>query len=347
MSDRNDLQQEARPFGPPPSPDKARMFNLAPAEIDGYLPPLETVGERMARDPRGLSGERLRAFWDEVFSEDMTLVEMYPFRIKVAWRIVREWAALIGIVHTPSESLREACSFSPSPWTSRKLVFGERTPPDGRLVQLITDAGGLPFLPPAPPEAADGHADYTPMRDAKLKKWCELVEYIGATRLALGQTTEGRYGLAGLTDPNFARLAMPSPAEICAMEDLMVREALDILVARSRQVAAEKLREKYYLFDHEIHQIVAIAQARAAVHAQVDKEAVRGLLMLRLEQILDDCHERLDARGALLTLREMGKVAGLDKVAEGEDDVDNMANTARLSSAGRKPKKGLPPAPPV
>lgn len=347
MSDRDRLQNEAKPFGPPPDPSAARMFNMVPAEVDGYLPPLETVRERKEHDHRGLQGKQLQMFWDEAFSEDLTLAEMYPHRIKAAWRIVREWAALIGIVRIPGESLRDACSFSPSPWTNRKLVFGERTPPDVRIQNIITDAAGLPFLPPAPPETAKGHPDYTPMRDAKLKKWCALVEYIGTTRLALGHTIQGRYGLAGLTDPNFARLAMPSPAEICAFEDLLVRQTLDFLVAKSRTKAATALREKYGLFDHEIDQIVMLAQKRAAKHAPDDREAVRGLLMLRLEKILDDCDERMDARGALLTLREMSKIAGLDKVEGNDLDATDMANEARLTAGPGKSKKELPPPPPV
>jgi len=347
MSDRDDLQHEARPFGPQPDEKKAQMFNQAPCEVDGYLPPLETVEERRARDPRGLQGQQLELFFQERFSHELTLAELYPYRLKAYWRIVREWAALIGLVSHPSETLREACLVEPSPWTYRKLVYANRSPKDAHMRKIIEEAEGLSLLPPAPPDAARGRPDYTPRRDYKLRKWCELVHYLGTTRLALGQTMEGRYGLAGLNDPDYARLATPSPAEVCALEDLMVRKALELLVQRNRQAVVESIRNEYGLFDHEIDQVLAMAHARAAEHGRADKDAVRGLNMLRLEKILDDFHERMDGRGALLALREIAKIAGLDADTEAEATVEDMANVARLTNTQTKKGKKLPPPPPV
>ena len=342
---RDILQHEAYPFGEKPEERQIQLFNqIKPAEVGGYLPPVETIQDRRSRDPRGLTGIPLKNFWNEVYAEDLSLADLYPFRVVVAWRIIREWAVQIGIIDRRRDTLRESCDVQPSPWTNRKMHFGSRTPKDGRIADLIKDAQGLCFLPPDIPESARGRDDYKPSRDRKLVQWCALVNHIGNTRMALGTTKNGRYGLAGLTDPNIARLAMPIPAEIFALEELLVRQALRQMVETSNTTAMDFLRTKYDLFDHEIQQIIAMAQDSAMDYISDNPQSQRALLMLRCEKILNDCHERMDTRGSILVLREMAKLARLNSTSD-EPDVEGMVQEAQLINSQRNPEKILPPPP--
>lgn len=343
--DKNILQRGAFPFGPEPGEADIKLFNdIKPSELNGYLPPLETVAERRSRDPRGLGGKELKTFWAEIYSTDLSLADLYPFRVAAAWRIVRAWAVQIGVVEAANTPLREACDVAPSPWTNRRLHFGSRTPRDSVIATHIKDAKGLCFLPPGIPEKAIGDKAYTPQRDAKLRYWCALVDYIGNSRLALGTTQNGRLGLAGLTDPNMARLAMPTPAEICAHEELLVRLALMKMVEDSNTAAMGFLREKYGLFDHEVQQIMAMALASSVSYSPDDPAATRALLSMRLEKVLHDCHERMDSRGAILAIREMARLANLNRETD-DSGIDGMVRAAQLVNSQKNPKKALPPPP--
>jgi hypothetical protein len=346
--DRDSLQRQIKPFSPQKDDKPLRLFqHLKPSESD--VPPLDTICDQRARSPHGLQGNELRTFWSEIFrAENLTLADLYPERLQAAWRIVREWCALIRIIQYPNQALHQVLTDrEPSPWTFRnfrpKSIGGIR---DAYVRGCYGDVPGLPLSPPVQPKVARHHPDYEPNRDKRLVVWCKVVARIGVGRLGLMTRPDGRYGMAGLVEPIYARLAFPSPGEIYAFEEAIVTKALGWLVETSLQEAGERLTEVYGLRAHEVQQVLAMAQDCATRHTAVSSESAKAVLLLRLEKLLGDAQKALAVRDAVFVVREIAKLRGLVKVSgeKAEQSVDEMVKLAAEQS-GSKEQKRLPPPP--
>lgn len=347
MESREHLQKQIKPFSPQEDNRPARIFQfLKPDAAD--IPPLDTVRDQRVRGPNGLQGKELKAFWAGVFrAENMTLEDLYPLRLRAAWRIAREWCILVGLIEQPNQSLQMAVDGKdPSPWDQRDFVPLIEIHEDPHVAAYYGEVKGIPLLPPAPPRIARHRDDYSPDRDKRLVLWCQIASRIAFGRLGIHARQDGRHGLAGLLDPLYARLAMPTPGELYAFEEVIVGEALGYLVESNIQEASIQLSDVYGLREHEIRQVLGMAQDSATRFTSASQESARALLLLRLEKILGDAQSSLNTRDAILVIREISRLKGLVRGTQKEAS-ETAEGMVRIVQSLKKEggQKKLPPPP--
>lgn len=346
--DPDSIQRQIKPFSPRTEDQQpARLFqDVRRSESD--VPPLDTISDRRMRGTNGLVGHELQSFWTEVFrAENLSLEDLYPFRLQAAWRVSREWCLLLGLISQPNQSLPQVLQDAdPSPWLDRD--FAPENPsliPDSFVRAIYGEAKGLPLSPPQPPRVALARPDYEPSRDKRLVLWCRAFTRIAMGRLGLQVRQDGRYGMAGLTEPDYARIAMPTPGEIYAFEELIVGRALTWLVESSIHETNQKLMEIYGLRDHEARQVLAMAQDSATRYTGINLEAARSVLIMRLEKLLGDAQSALNTRDAVFVIRELSRLRGLvkDSQSESTQTVEHMVKV--IKDVEKRDRKQLPPPP--
>lgn len=335
-----------RPFRKDAERGVAPMFRLVERERDGLMS-METVEEVLGRREHGMSGVELHEFWEEVFATQVvTLDDLYPYRVRVAWRLTREIAYLYGWIETPGTLLEEATGFHPSPWS---VATGPQGPlRDPILEAMLRDRGHVSLLPPDPPtkaltEGGDTKPSYAPSKDQRLDLYVRVLKQVADGRLNVGRTREGRYGLAGLLDHDVVRAAMPGPREIIEFEALLVRETLQVLVQETFHEAENHLRERYDLHEHEVRQVMAMARRLARSRVDLDDlEGARAMCILRMEQALHQAKEAGDHRGRIAGIEKLAKLHGVFR-DDGDQDLDQMSAVIRDVSQDRR--KTLKPGP--
>lgn len=338
-----------RPFDPDRErqPLPALFVNLEP----DTAPVIESVRELAAvkRSP-GLSGEELDRFFNEVFERpDLTLDDIYPFVVRVAWRVVRCMAKLRGAIG-PDESLERAGERLPGAWDEPWALL-ERADTRDRLVREMA-AVRVPLLPPAPPaEWLNGEKDvtyYDPASDAPLCNYVQTFVQV-AKRLGVPNRKEGRLGLRPLADLSIARAAMPSSAEILACERVMVEEAVGAVLEHGHFGAVKALRDRYGLHDSEVGDLLLMARlAMQNIQGGMDTQAKRALMEARLEELAARARSGLDLRAELMALKELGSVQGLKIVDPEGDDIDDMIDVVDqeiAASEGRDDDTDIPELP--
>jgi hypothetical protein len=347
MESRDHLQKQIKPFSPQEEKRPARIFQfLKPDASD--IPPLDTVKDQRARGPKGMQGQELKEFWAGVFcAENLTLEDLYPLRLRAAWRIAREWCILVGLIEQPNQPLQMAVDGrTPSPWEHRDFVPLINITEDPHIAAYYGEVKGIPLMPPAPPRIAKHRDDYSPDRDKRLVLWCQIASRIAFGRLGIHARQDGRHGLAGLLDPLYARLAMPTPGELYAFEEVIVGEALGWLVESNIQEASIQLSDLYGLREHEIRQVLAMAQDSATRFTSINQESARAVLLMRLEKILGDAQSSMNARDAILVVREIARLKGLVRGTKKAAD-ESAEGMVRIIEAvkGKEGQKKLPPPP--
>lgn len=279
-----------------PSPDGASLFLPAP-EADAGLPALVPVyrnGLPVVR--RGFSGKRLRKFFEEWFADDRSLADLYPYRIHVAWRIVREMAVLRGVLLDPKDNLGTA----PVDIWRRPFSFYARQSTDP-VVNAILAEHKLPLLPPFPQSVENGETrKYDVRHDAPLHAYVRLIDHIARSRLFVQHTTHGRYGIAGLLQPEIIRVAMPRANEILYYERELIRATLVQMDEHSGAEVEKWLAEKHDLQEREIVQVMRMARAHAVEMVDLDNErAAIAMAIRRMEHLERKMEDSLDFRGAV------------------------------------------------
>lgn len=273
-----------------------------------------------------------------------SLQDWTQYRIQAAWRIVREMAAISGLVQE-DEKLAEMPEMKPDPW-----LFGGSCPnpnaSDPRTAQLwgaverMTGRDGLPLLPPqVPAEFRDEYgvrSEYNPRNidhDRRLHEYLELVSFISLTlHIVDGSSLDpeaGVKGMEGLEDPWIARIAWPSRLQIIAWEDHVVCEALDWLVEEGKEEARNRLQAKYGLQPHEVKRVLRLALAEAGAritNGSVEEE--RGLMVLKLEKIESRAVRDGQLKVALAASKQSAIVLGLNKV-DPDDILKEFAEIVR------------------
>jgi hypothetical protein len=333
-----------RPLAPRSEQRPERLFQFV-QPTEGDLPPLETIEERAARDPRGLRGTGLRQFWLEAFrSQELTLDELYPLRLHAAWRITREWCCVVGLIVQPTQTIELALNdpdagdpINDRNWRPAGDIKDER-------VQEVYDAiPGLPLVPPRPPKVKNEDS-YDPNYDRRLLYWCRMMQRIAFGRLGVQVRQDGRYGTAGLFDPEFARVAWPRMGEIFAYEEYLVRETMKQLTDTNMQDTLSWLGRKHGLRDHEARQLLYMASGMATRYTQIDDESARALTLMRLEKLYGDCQEEFKVRDAVFVLREISRLRGLGKDEGANQGIHDLVRA--MEQIGKeKSEKRIPPPP--
>lgn len=329
----------------PPSPkgtehDLTQDASLALAHLD----------DPAHHDPLKQAARARETFRRAHAEQSLTLNDLLPHRIRVAWRIVREIARLTGKCR--DESLVTALSphpGNPDPWTvpeetalpanrevSRHiwpecvstLLEAELLENPWRVKRMHTQTGewheypGLPLLPPPIPVDLRDDPDYDPTQDKLLLAWLALVKQITA-RLMLARGSKehpelGTYGLEGMLDPSTVRAVFPSRFQIMSWESIVIDTTLEMLIKTNQRGVRLRHFEKHGMLDHESAAMCKLALSLAREQTVGSVEDARAIMVLRLEDYTHRAREGLDLRNELAAMKQLSLVQGL--TAEREDD---------------------------
>lgn len=291
-----------------------------------------------------------RRFQIQHFLETDTL----PFRIRVAYRIVRELARIKGLVED-DETLGEGLQSSlqcKDPW---EIPTSVRYPPSGsaahnsaaavtmeildgseRLSERFRNPKGTGGLALEPPPALGPEDTYDPLEDVLLKRWCMALEEIGRY-LRLEEGSEkcpelGALGFVDLVDPRTARRLWPSRLQILAWEEILLEQLSRLLIDHSPRRARRIMKERHGLTPWELAPLTKQAITAIRRDAELDVEERRALMTARLEAYCARARSALDLRAELAAIKQLSIIHGLGKT-EPEDAISAFAGIVKAMDA--------------
>lgn len=267
-----------------------------------------------------------REFFALAFRDErVTLEDLTPARIRVFYRICREMARRLRLLDDnatlsslPAPSWLK--SLSPPKTTDIKLY---------RVQEALRNGPDLSILPPSAPVSTE---EYDPEQDKPLVHYCQSLRTLADDLLIMSGTTLepqlGKYGLKGLLEPTFVRLAAPSPEEILDWEDQLVTDTLDMVTARGTKGAIEWLNKTHGLLRHEALPLIVAAQSRALDEDAGSLEEKRAIMLRRLEDLGRRARKALQPTHELGALKLQALVRGFARV-EPEDELSMFTATVR------------------
>lgn len=281
-----------------------------------------------------------------------------PYRVVVAWRLLRQLARAAGLLH-PEQSLSAWASLERSPWDepadrASGAVPGPDLPRWLREVrELLLDPPACTMLPPPVPPpylATQAMRDsYDPSRqdqDPALRRYVSALERCAA-RLRIGETRAGRWGLRGLLDPHAVRRCFPEREELEAFEEVLCDAVLERMVRRGDRDTADWLRREYDLSSPEIAGLMAAVDERSTTARSRTVEQWRAHILALLDAVRQQANDALDVRTARWAIRDMASVSGVLKAA-GDDALRDMERAVDAldeedDRIPRRPVGGLAP----
>lgn len=322
-------------------PEGTSLFRLDPQN-----PPVPRMPAKLGPDSIGFRKQRnIEEFWKEWFSgENLSLDDLYPQRLAVAWRLVRELAGARGLFTARAQTLAEVTRVHPTPWIE-PFHFFNRMGPDPVVVGICQERK-LPLLPPdIPATHVNGRVDegYDPEQDESLLDFIRLSEHVASRRLFVARTKAGRHGLAGLFDPSIARMAWPSPAEIMHFEQILVEKIYATMVSTDSAggdlEASAMLRNDYDLQQHEVLQVLAMARAHAAVATGLDDpESYFMMEIAKMQELARKQAAREDYRGAAQTRRDALRLLANRGAKDEDEDYDGIVAEEMYRQKKKLPK---------
>ncbi len=315
------------------------LFTLepdAPAQADDLVG--EFVSDHTKRKP--VAPVQSREVWARAFMEEkLTLEDLLPYRIRAAWRIVREMGRLKGLV-ADDEGLDCILGISPDPWAEPCGFGTDDTEMYSRLNGDV--ARSLVMLPLLPPAMDDTPCEgYNPRTDDRLHQYMATIHFISLylhiERGSRLDPAQGRYGLYGIEDPSLIRLSFPSRLQILAWEDMIVEEAFRCMAEDGQAAAEEFLHDTYGLRSFETLSLIKLAKCKARKRLENDLEEDRAIMIYRLDEVARRAKTGMDLRTELGALKQMALVMGLGR-SDPEDSLRDMIDVvARVASESRKP----------
>jgi hypothetical protein len=280
----------------------------SPHQPEASAPQLEAF-LRGAR-PRLLQGAERRQFLREVFAAGALAPRAQefdpatkPHRIMVMWRIARTTAIVKGLC-AEDELLDAATDCDPSPWTRPFLPVSAiavtsplRRARQTRLLRLHSVPPGLPLLPPS---------------GTALERWCSAAAIVAAD-LGVERSREGLLGLQGLLDPLQCARCDVRSEEVLAFEELILIEALDILLDHGERATIKHYREQLGFSHKEATALVRVVKTQALERSAASVEEKRALMEMRLENYLARCKETMDMDGELKASKQLATIQGLTR----------------------------------
>ena len=328
-AERESVRDNARPGAPGEMP----LNGLAARHLLEPISPDHRDESQLDLTPMEVEDEkaRIRMLYQRAFLRpNLSFSDLAPYRVRVAYRWVREAAVLKSLVHEDQLLADALLGGREDPWHDGNVGAA---PPRSSWSQLRADVVdllngdeeniGVPLLPPAVPEDCrdeDGLAreDYNPKIDREYMRWIKTFErvttYLGVMRGSAENPDEGRYGMYGMLDPHSLRLAFPSPVQIMTWEEMLVRECWNHMVAGGQRSVEATLRDTYGLHDQEIGRLVRLARAHGQMAFSTDIEADRALICARLEDLALRCREGVpDERAELQCYKALALIRGVTR----------------------------------
>jgi hypothetical protein len=313
-------------------------------------------------------------------NETLTFDDLLPYRIRTAYRLVRELGRIRGLIKK-DETLIDALKGRPwnfDPWLIPqewhrptnpdendnlpgeiidKILQAENLSPDLQYTRwdlsnnTLKHYRGLALLPPPVPQryltpTGEISESYDPEQDESLLAYIDILDAVSRRLYVIAGAEEepesGRYGMAGMLDPHFVRAVFPTRLQIIAWEQLLIEETLNLLVTSSHINARRVLTRKYGLQRHEIDFMVRLANLLALKMTECDLEEARSLMILRIEDYIHRSREAIDPRSEMHGLKQLAIVQGLSQEKE-DDFFANVASIVKnISDQNRERRKELP-----
>lgn len=289
------------------------------------------------------------------FSPAQQPIDNKTYRVRVAWRVVREIARLTGKIH-PDEPLAEATGLqppespaelpggtavdswtAPDPWLVIEPVASWRRTPGGynRVSKVLDEIWAAKVnigLGPTPQDLANDPDDIRALAYTEVLKVVadSLRVYAGSTL----DRHQGRKGLEGMMEPETIRGAFPNRIEIMLWEEMLIQETMTLLIRYGTNHTWSKLTKVYGLLEHEVDGLVKMARALARRRTEGDLEEDRSLMLMRLDEYIRRCRRSFDMRLELMALKQIAIVSGLVKIAP-EDAASDFVDIVRKVSEER------------
>jgi hypothetical protein len=245
----------------------------------------------------------------------------------VMWRIARTTAIVKGLC-ADDETLDAATDVDPSPWTEpflpiRSIAVSSplRRARQSRLSKLHSEGQGLPLLPPRAlkhPDTVEGRRAQAAYEQA-MERWCSAAAIVAAD-LGVERSREGLLGLQGLLDPHQCARCDVDSSEVLAFEEMVLIEALDILLDHGERATIKHYREQFCFSHKEATALVRVVKTQALERSAASIEEKRALMEMRLENYLARCKETMDMAGELKASKQLATIQGLTRT-----EPENMA----------------------
>lgn len=247
----------------------------------------------------------LRAIRDPI-AEDGAL---QPHLRIVVWRLVRAIAAASGLLDE-DELLSDALDglevdpwygkVEPRPTPSQRALL--RHGATSVLYEAASQGGGFPLLPPT---------------DGRTQVWCDVVARV-AEDIGVARAPRGADCLRVLLDPELAAATGLNSKAVLVVEDLMVDQALRVLVRHGEQAVIDHFQAQQGLSRREGHALITLARAAALRHGRSTVEDDRALMSAMLKDYLARARDSFNMGDEIRALRELARVQGLTRT-EPED----------------------------
>lgn len=331
--------QRIFPFGESEDADDRKSASLF--RVDPQHPPAVLLPAPLGKDSSAYRKRTVPEFWRRWFEGDgMSLADLYPHRLVVAWRLVREMSRLRGLIISDRDRLVDVTSVGNTPWTHEFHFFGKLS--GDHVVDLICSERKLPLMPPdVPGEKRNGRVDpsYDPTQDEALVDYVHLLEHLAVRRLYMPRERSGRLGLAGLLDPDTVRVAMPHQNDLMRWEEILVEGTYARIVTQSDGEAEAKawLRTEFGLQSHEVRQVIAMARTFAREDTGIeDPKAWLAMQVAQMERLAQRMETREDFRGAVHARERMARLVFRDDAKHGDEDHGQIVQATVIEDESKK-----------
>jgi hypothetical protein len=243
--------------------------------------------------------------------DEVTYEELHPFRVAVAWRLVRRIARLTGLVDE-DQTLAVGTKPHPCPWISPTDIFkGTPIPlsdtPERVCYDIVADQG-ITLMP-------DGS-----------EKYSAVMNIIGQMLGVLDHPI-GRLGCDGLLE------LFPCKTEILTFEANMVQHVLKLLATEGFLKTQEQLGELGLLPIEAIELVLLARKAVGALRERMDPEHDRLLMEVALHDFISRAREAMNLGAEMQAMKLKGLLFGLTR---NEPEDENLESIRIITKVGRE-----------
>lgn len=295
------------------------------------------------------SPQRQTLFRQAFFEESVTLEDLSPYRIRVAWRVVREMLRLRGVHDDQTLAALAPSQQVVDPWQHLRTDAPRRfcTGPAGAVLPILDvadrlDPPGLPLLPPLAPAGASsdyrpGNPEHDPRLHLYVNAFSTIATYLGIREGSKTEPRLGRYGLLGLENPLTVRLTFPTRLQLVQYERILVQETLNHITQVGRLECERILYEKHGLVDDEIALLFRFAVQRARALTKTDADEDKSIVVLMLQDIIRRAREVGSIKNELAAIKQLSIVQSLAKIDPEDINADFEAIVKRFEDDDRPP----------
>jgi len=270
----------------------------------------------------------------------LSLDDLTPHRIKVAYRLCRELANQLRMARV-DQPLAEAFE-DETKWHELKPIPVPKYVYHADFRTASKHAAMLSVMPPPHPyrfrpeigsdKPQSGYHPEDANQDKNLHAYIACIKniYLGKN-LSLGSKRwpeYGHYGFIGLDDPTQIRRLFPTTQEILAFERVLIYETLNKLVNSGAHETLVWLADELGIDNQEAINMLGMARRHSNNIVNNDVDEDKRIMVLRLEALAVKARDALDTRTELHILKQLSIVQGITR-AEPNDFETEISSMVR------------------